>query len=74
LYCIRNEKMSKQLNNYNVNTQLPYDIPNETEYLNVIKENIAKSILSKSYTKEAQFWFKELNRYNTHINRNFKIS
>jgi len=55
--------MSKQLSNYNVNTQLPYDIPNETEYLNVIKENIAKSILSKSYTKEAQFWFKELNRF-----------
>ncbi|ORX46182.1 hypothetical protein BCR36DRAFT_332117 [Piromyces finnis] len=51
------------LSKYNVNTQLPYDIPNEEEYLKTIKKNIALSILSKSYTEEAYYWFKELNRY-----------
>jgi len=57
--------MSKknQLSTYNINSQLPYDTPSEEEYLKVIKENIALSVLSKSYTKEAQHWFKELNRY-----------
>jgi len=64
-----NNEVSNQISNYNVNTLLPYDIPNEKEYLKTIKENIALALLSKSYSKEAQFWFKELNRYN----RIFKI-
>jgi hypothetical protein len=58
-----NNEVSNQISNYNVNTLLPYDIPNEKEYLKTIKENIALALLSKSYSKEAQFWFKELNRY-----------
>jgi len=58
-----NNKVSKQISTYNVNTQLPYDVPNEKEYLKTIKEKISLALLSKSYTREAQFWFKELNRY-----------
>jgi hypothetical protein len=53
-----NNKVSKQISTYNVNTQLPYDVPNEKEYLKTIKEKISLALLSKSYTREAQFWFK----------------